>query len=77
MATITAMFIYQNLLLRRFTMNSNLSFFDRMMSAITFAEAGELDWNQELVDNDMSNRERQSWTPALSADEMMSTPVAH
>ncbi len=57
-------------------MNSNLSFFDRMMSAITFAEAGELDWNQELVDTDKSNQEHQSWTPTLSADEMMSTPVA-
>jgi hypothetical protein len=58
-------------------MNRNLSFFDRMMIAITFAEAGELDWNQELVGSDMSNWERQSFTPTLSADEMMSTPVAN
>jgi hypothetical protein len=58
-------------------MNRNLSLFDRIMIAITFAEAGELDWNEELADKGMSNQDRQSWTSRMPDGKLMPTPVAH
>jgi hypothetical protein len=79
MTTITEGLFFKTLFLRSLTMNGNLSFFDRMMMAITFAEAGALDfeWNQELVGNDTVNREDQSLPSGFATGEMHSTPAAH
>lgn len=79
MTIITEELFFKTLFLRRLTMNGNLSFFDRMMMAITFAEAGALDfeWNHELVGNDMANRENQSLPSGFATGEMHPTPVAH
>lgn len=58
-------------------MKTKLSRFDELMIAITFAEASEFDWAQELAESDKTSHEQQSSTQALPSGTMVPSHVAH
>ena len=56
-------------------MNTKMSRFDRIMSAITFAEAGEFDWVREELSRDRNPKQEQQAKVEM-AGRIMPTPAA-
>ena len=58
-------------------MNTKMSRFDRIMSAITFAEAGEFDWVREELSRDRKPKQKQqAKVEKMAGRKIMPTPAA-